>query len=85
MLGILVRKGNSGKHFGSEGEEQWRDEEGACLQTHPQMQTRMLSEPTITHSETRLLMTTRMVRIRLRMTSVAATPHPWPLQCKCWL
>lgn len=48
-------------------------EGGARLQTDPQMQTRMLSEPTITRSETRL---TRIVRMRLRMTSVAAIPPP---------
>lgn len=57
---------------------------------HPQMGTHMLSEPTITHSETHLLVTTRMVRIRLRMTLVVLgccsnIPTPQLLQHNCWL
>ena len=47
------------------------DTASACLWTHPQMQTSMLSKPTTIHAETHLLAMTK-----LRMTSVTATPPP---------
>lgn len=43
------------------------------LQTHPQKQMCVSMETPILHPE---MVTTRMVRIRLKVTSIASTPHP---------